>query len=82
MTNSDLIVTAYEKAHPSDNLSASAPCLCSTSGENADLIDELIVRIQMMEGRVRRWESAAAFAGDSPEELDRFIRRYEDQRSI
>lgn len=72
MTNSDLIVTAYEKAHPSDN----------PSGENADLIDELIVRIQMMEGRVRRWESAAAFAGDSPEELDRFIRRYEDQRSI
>jgi hypothetical protein len=63
MTNSDLIVVAYEKAHPSDN----------PSSENADLIDELIVRIQRMEGRVRRWETSASLAGDTPEELERFI---------
>lgn len=63
MTNTELIVTAYEKAHPSDN----------PISENAALIDELIVRVQRMEGRVRRWESAASLAGDSPEELERFI---------
>ena len=63
MTNTDLIVTAYEKAHPSDN----------PSSENAALIDELIARVQRMEGRVRRWESAASLAGDTPEELEMFI---------
>jgi len=40
MTNSELIVVAYEKAHPSDN----------PSSENADLIDELCNRLQRMEG--------------------------------
>ena len=63
MTNADLIVVAYEKAHPSDD----------PSRENADLIDELIVRLQRMEAEVRRWESAASLAADSPEELENFI---------
>jgi len=40
MTNADLIVTAYEKAHPSDN----------PSSENAGLIDELCNRLKRMEG--------------------------------
>jgi len=48
-TNSDIIVIAYEKAHPPDN----------SSSENVDLIDGLIVRIQRMEGRVLRWESTS-----------------------
>ena len=39
MTNADLIVVAYEKAHPSDN----------PSSENADLIVELCSRLKRME---------------------------------
>lgn len=40
MTNAELIVVAYEKAHPSDN----------PSSENADLIDELCLRLRRAEG--------------------------------
>lgn len=43
MTNTDLIVTAYEKAHPSDN----------PSSENADLIDELCSRIRKLEKELK-----------------------------
>jgi len=73
MTNSDLIVVAYEKAHPSDN----------PSTENADLIDELIVRIRTLEGRVRRWESAASLAHNprcftTPEDLERKLLKDEE----
>lgn len=46
MTNADLIVTAYEKAHPSDN----------PSSENADLIDELCSRIRKMERELQEME--------------------------
>lgn len=47
MTNSSLIALAYDKSHPKDN----------PSSENADLIDELIVRIQMLEGRIFRTDT-------------------------
>ena len=46
MTNADLIVTAYEKAHPSDN----------PSSENADLIDELCSRLRKMERELQEME--------------------------
>ena len=47
MTNADLIVVAWEKAHPSDN----------PSSENADLIVELCSRLRRMEGyRLRMHE--------------------------
>ena len=73
MTNSDLIAVAREKAHPSDN----------PSTENADLIDELIVRIRTLQGRVRRWESAASLIHNprgftTPEDLERKLLKYED----
>jgi len=43
ITNADLIVIAHQKAHPSDN----------PSSENADLIDELIVRLRRMEEQAK-----------------------------
>lgn len=46
MTNADLIVTAYEKAHPSDN----------PSSENADLIDELCSRLRNTERDLQEME--------------------------
>ncbi len=46
MTNEDLIVTAHEKAHPSDN----------PSSENADLIDELCSRLRKVEKELREME--------------------------
>jgi len=46
MTNADLIWTAHEKAHPSDN----------PSSENADLIDELCSRLRKVEKELREME--------------------------
>ena len=63
MTNSDLIVAAFRKAHPEDD--------CSS--DDASLIDELTSRIQRMERSVRNWEVAASPAADTPEELSMFI---------
>lgn len=57
MTNADLIVVAYEKAHPKDN----------PTSENADVIDALIARIRNMERQVRQLESSVSLNGNTPD---------------
>ena len=63
LTNSDLIIAALEKAHPEND----------PSSDDAEIIDELVVRLQRLEGEVNQWKSAASLAADTPEELERSV---------
>ena len=63
ISNAKFVKEAYLRTPPKDN----------PSSENADVIDELIVRLQMAQGRIERWEDAAYLVAETPEELKRFV---------
>jgi len=72
LTNSDLIVVAYEKAHPSDN----------PSSETAELIDELCSRLRKTEKELQEMEDLLREAADHIETYDDGMAGWKDRASI